>query len=86
MIIGKRVIKQEICVNRQGGNNSGKGKEAGAKCSRMSGLEKKLDELRTEVSSGHGGIFPHSVLSLQHISMLSTQRPTTLEEVINYYY
>lgn len=80
IIIGKRRVKLEIRTNGQIGNNNSTDK--GAKRKRVSGLEKKLDELRTEISSQHGGIFPHSVLSLQHISMLSTQKPTSLEEVI----
>ena len=33
-------------------------------------LEFKLDELRKEVSSIHGKIFPHSVMSTQQISMI----------------
>lgn len=46
-----------------------------------SGLEVKLDELRKEISSSHGGIFPHSVLSAQQIAMLSSERPTSLNQV-----
>lgn len=46
-----------------------------------SGLELKLDELRKELSSIHGGIFPHSILSTQQISILSAQKPNSMEEV-----
>lgn len=46
-----------------------------------SGLEVKLDELRKEISSSHGGIFPHSVLSAQQIAMLSSERPTSLNQL-----
>jgi ATP-dependent DNA helicase Q1 len=66
-------------MNGQVSNNNCMGK--GAKRKRMSGLEKKLDELRTDISSQHGGIFPHSVLSFQHISMLSSKKPTSLDKV-----
>lgn len=45
-----------------------------------SGLELKLDELRKELSSIHGGIFPHSILSSQQISALSDQKPNSMEE------
>ncbi|KAK7855456.1 mediator of rna polymerase ii transcription subunit 34 [Quercus suber] len=43
-------------------------------------LEFKLDELRKEVSAIHGKIFPHSVLSTQQISMISAQKPNSLEQ------
>ena len=44
-------------------------------------LEQKLDELRKELSSDHGGIFPHSVLSTQQISMIDDQKPNSMEQV-----
>ncbi|KAL6178711.1 hypothetical protein ACLB2K_050229 [Fragaria x ananassa] len=43
-------------------------------------LEQKLDELRKELSSDHGGIFPHSVLSTQQISMIDDQKPNSMEQ------
>ncbi|KAK2373632.1 RECQ helicase L2 [Trifolium repens] len=46
-----------------------------------SGLELKLDDLRKELSSNHGGILPHSVLSTQQISLLCSQKPKSLEEL-----
>ncbi|KAL1315861.1 ATP-dependent DNA helicase Q-like 2 [Arachis hypogaea] len=46
-----------------------------------SGLELKLDELRKELSSVHGGILPHSILSTQQISLLSSQKPKSLEQL-----
>ncbi|KAJ4783314.1 DNA helicase family protein [Rhynchospora pubera] len=76
---GKRKVKLEIRTNCQVGRNISTDK--GAKRKRMSGLEKKLDELRTEISAQHGGIFPHSVLSLQHMSLLNAHRPTSLDEL-----
>ncbi|XP_078158621.1 RECQ helicase L2 isoform X2 [Carex rostrata] len=76
---GKRKVKLEICTNRQVGSKNSTDK--GSKRKRVSGLEVELDELRTEISSQHGGIFPHSVLSSEQISMLSTQRPSSLDEL-----
>ena len=46
----------------------------------FNGLELKLDELRKELSSIHGGIFPHSILSTQQINTLSAQKPNSMEE------
>ena len=48
-----------------------------------SGLGLALDELRQTLAASHGGIFPHSVLSSQHISLLSSQKPLTMEEVFS---
>ncbi|KAL7165773.1 hypothetical protein ACSBR2_036613 [Camellia fascicularis] len=75
---GKKIVKLE--VSREQKSKGGITKTS--KCSlRSSGLQYKLDELRKELSSIHGGIFPHSVLSTQQITMLSTQRPKTIEEL-----
>lgn len=64
---------------------SGQKKVAGmrsVKHSRASStLELKLDELRKGLSSVHGGIFPHSVLSTQQISLISAQKPNSMEMV-----
>ncbi|KAA0068107.1 mediator of RNA polymerase II transcription subunit 34 isoform X1 [Cucumis melo var. makuwa] len=72
---GKKVVKIEI---------SGKQKVTGVKSTRKSaapsGLECKLDKLRKELASMDGGIFPHSVLSTQQISVLSAQKPTSLDQ------
>ncbi|XP_068326025.1 ATP-dependent DNA helicase Q-like 2 isoform X2 [Pyrus communis] len=76
---GKRSIKLEM--------TSGQKKVAGmrsVKHSRASStLELKLDELRKELSSVHGGIFPHSVLSTQQISLISAQKPNSMELLEN---
>ncbi|THG09373.1 hypothetical protein TEA_013789 [Camellia sinensis var. sinensis] len=75
---GKKIVKLE--VSREQKSKGGITKTS--KCSlTSSGLQYKLDELRKELSSIHGGIFPHSVLSTQQITMLSTQRPKTIEEL-----
>ncbi|OIV92939.1 hypothetical protein TanjilG_20601 [Lupinus angustifolius] len=73
---GKRAVKLEIYSEQK--------TKAGvrvAKCSLgSSGLELKLDELRKELSSIHGGILPHSILSTQQISLLCSQKPNSLEQ------
>lgn len=71
------MIKLEICSGQY--SKSGKVRAA-TKRSMSTGLEMKLDELRKELSSSHGGIFPHAVLSTQQISLLSAQKPTSLEQ------
>ncbi|CAN1779612.1 ATP-dependent DNA helicase Q-like 2 [Linum perenne] len=73
---GKKAIKIETCSKQKikvGDMRSVK--------HRLSGLESKLDELRKELSSNHGGIFPHSVLSSQQMSMISSQKPKSMEEL-----
>ncbi|XP_035543184.1 ATP-dependent DNA helicase Q-like 2 isoform X2 [Juglans regia] len=44
-------------------------------------LEFKLDELRKELSSIQGGIFPHSILSTQQIGMISSQKPNSMKQL-----
>ncbi|XP_042950284.1 ATP-dependent DNA helicase Q-like 2 [Carya illinoinensis] len=44
-------------------------------------LEFKLDELRKELSSVQGGIFPHSILSSQQIGMISSQKPNSTKQL-----
>lgn len=75
---GRKTVKLEICSGIKG--NAGN-KKATKRTVSLSGLEVKLDELRRELSSVHGGIFPHSVLSTQQISMLSSQKPTSNEQL-----
>ncbi|MCL7025550.1 hypothetical protein MKW94_023480 [Papaver nudicaule] len=75
---GKKTVKLEICSGIKG--NTGN-KKATKHTVSLSGLELKLDELRRELSSIHGGIFPHSVLSTQQISMLSSQKPSSRDQL-----
>lgn len=78
VVQGDKRFKVEICSGQKckaGDIKSGKRKHV------PSGLEPKLDELRKELSSIHGGIFPHSVLSSQQISVLSEQRPSSMEQL-----
>ncbi|RLM42086.1 mediator of RNA polymerase II transcription subunit 34 isoform X4 [Panicum miliaceum] len=86
---GNRPVKLEIAVESSQDKGGGGRSSRGAKRSRMSDLEAKLDELRRELSSSssNGGIsiFPHAVLSSEQISLLSCQKPATeaeLEKVI----
>lgn len=48
--------------------------------SASSNLEFRLDELRKELASLHGGIFPHSILSTQQISVLAAEKPNSIEQ------
>ncbi|KAL6907982.1 hypothetical protein ACP4OV_002152 [Aristida adscensionis] len=72
---GNRPVKLNVAVPSQDIRSKG------TKHSRMSNLEGKLDELRRELASRDGGIFPHAVLSAQQISLLSCERPTTVAEL-----
>lgn len=75
-IIGKKSVMLEICTRRHED-----GMPKSAKRGRMSGLEIKLDELRKELSSSNEGMLPHAILSTQQISILSTQKPTSITHV-----
>ncbi|KAL8138765.1 hypothetical protein V2J09_004766 [Rumex salicifolius] len=69
---GKKIIMLEICSSPD--NRVSKVKSSKRK-STSSGLELRLDELRKELASINGGIFPHSVLSAQHITVLIAEKP-----------
>ncbi|XP_058225549.1 ATP-dependent DNA helicase Q-like 2 isoform X1 [Rhododendron vialii] len=73
---GKKIVMLEVSSKQKGGVMKGSKRSLAS-----SGLVYKLDELRKELSSAHGGIFPHSVLSTQQITLLSTERPKTMEQV-----
>ncbi|KAJ9537359.1 hypothetical protein OSB04_030092 [Centaurea solstitialis] len=73
----KKFIKLEVTS----GERSSSGITKSSKRSRYSGLEVKLDNLRKDLSSVHGGIFPHSILSTQQISSLCSQKPETTEQL-----
>ncbi|KAM7490721.1 hypothetical protein LguiA_033642 [Lonicera macranthoides] len=75
---GKKIVKLEVSSGEKSTNT---GIKKSSKRSKNSGLEFKLDELRKELSTTQGGIFPHSVLSTQQISLLSSQKPKTIEEL-----
>nr|XP_011465145.1 PREDICTED: mediator of RNA polymerase II transcription subunit 34 isoform X2 [Fragaria vesca subsp. vesca] len=81
--LAKQVLQGRSSVKLE--MSTGQKKVAGVrsvKRSRASScLEQKLDELRKELSSDHGGIFPHSVLSTQQISMIDDQKPNSMEQV-----
>ncbi|XP_057510928.1 ATP-dependent DNA helicase Q-like 2 isoform X1 [Actinidia eriantha] len=73
---GKKIVKLEVSGKQKGGV-----RKASKRSLTSSGLEYKLDELRKELSSIHGGIFPHSVLSTEQITSLSAQRPMSIEQL-----
>ncbi|GKB10091.1 RecQ helicase L2, partial [Tanacetum coccineum] len=74
---GKKNITLEVTSGHKGSTSIAKS----SKRSRYSGLEVELDNLRKELSSLHGGIFPHSILSTQQIGMLCSQKPETTEQL-----
>ncbi|KAK9928257.1 hypothetical protein M0R45_025403 [Rubus argutus] len=74
---GKSSVKLEISC----GQKKVAGVRAVKRSRASSCLELKLNELRTELSSDHGGIFPHSVLSTQQISMINDQKPDSMEQL-----
>nr|XP_004246059.1 mediator of RNA polymerase II transcription subunit 34 isoform X1 [Solanum lycopersicum] len=74
---GNKIIKVELSTRQTRTSSSMKS----SKRERSTGLNDKLDELRKELASIHGGIFPHSVLSTQQISTLSAQKPKSIEEL-----
>ncbi|GBG68416.1 hypothetical protein CBR_g2960 [Chara braunii] len=41
----------------------------------------KLDDLRQRLAAEHGGIFPHAVLSSQHMNTIATSKPSSLSEL-----
>nr|AXY97621.1 RECQ helicase L2 [Populus tomentosa] len=79
---GKKIVKLEISSKQK---NKGDSMKSAKHSLAFSGLELKLDELREKLSSGHGGIFPHSVLSSQQMSMISSQKPSSAQEASPYH-
>ncbi|KAL9664806.1 hypothetical protein QQ045_020214 [Rhodiola kirilowii] len=75
---GKRTIKFEICTQQMSKDGNAR---SGKRSLTSSGLALKLDELRKEIASAHEGLLPHSILSTQQISMLSSEKPDTLEKL-----
>ncbi|XP_047342370.1 ATP-dependent DNA helicase Q-like 2 [Impatiens glandulifera] len=76
---GKREIKLEVFSEQK--KSMGSIMKSSKHSLTSSGLEYKLDELRKELSSNDGGIFPHSVLSTQQITMIAAQRPNSKEQL-----
>ncbi|PWA77511.1 RECQ helicase L2 [Artemisia annua] len=81
--LAKHVLhgKKNIMLEVTSGHKSSTSVAKSSKRSRYSGLEVELDNLRKELSSLHGGIFPHSILSTQQIGMLCSQKPETTEQL-----
>ncbi|KAK8949543.1 Mediator of RNA polymerase II transcription subunit 34 [Platanthera zijinensis] len=77
---GNKPVRLEICTGQRQNDDVS---EKDCKLDRSSSvLEAKLDKLRKEISSSDGGIFPHAVLSTQHISLLSIHKPTSISQMV----
>ncbi|KAL3613819.1 Werner syndrome ATP-dependent helicase [Castilleja foliolosa] len=74
---GKKIVKLEVQSGEKGSSTNSKTHKRG----KSSALEYKFDELRKELASNDGAIFPHSVLSTQQISTLSATKPKSMEEL-----
>ncbi|KAL2901022.1 Mediator of RNA polymerase II transcription subunit 34 [Bienertia sinuspersici] len=69
--LGKKIVKLQTCSGKE--NKASVMKSAKRKSPSFS-LEFRLDELRKELASLHGGIFPHAVLSTQQINILALEK------------
>nr|GEW28105.1 mediator of RNA polymerase II transcription subunit 34 isoform X1 [Tanacetum cinerariifolium] len=80
--LAKHVLhgKKNITLEATSGHKSSTSVAKSSKRSRHSGLVVELDNLRKELSSLHGGIFPHSILSTQQIGMLLRSTEIKLSE------
>ncbi|OMO57824.1 hypothetical protein COLO4_35077 [Corchorus olitorius] len=74
---GRKVVKLEV----DGRSKVKGGYTKSIKHGVASNLEFKLDELRKELASHDGGIFPHSVLSGQNIKLISAKKPSSTKEL-----
>lgn len=75
---GKKIIM--LAISSSLDNKVSKVKSSKRKTT-SSGLELRLDELRKELASINGGIFPHSVLSTQQITNLAAEKPDSIEQL-----
>ncbi|CAO2827328.1 unnamed protein product [Amaranthus hypochondriacus] len=75
---GKKTVKLQICSGKE---NKTRDMKSIKRKSAASTLEFRLDELRKELASSHGGIFPHSILSTQQISLLAAEKPDSVEQL-----
>ena len=79
---GQRKVKLEIVQGLQSAKKGSKASRTAVDNGQMqTGMGIMLDRLRQNLAAAHGGIFPHSVLSSQHITLLCTQKPDSLEQV-----
>ncbi|KAL9246999.1 hypothetical protein vseg_020473 [Gypsophila vaccaria] len=74
---GKRTVKLQVCSKQEGKTSAVKPNKRKS----ASSLEISLDQLRKELASLHGGIFPHSILSAQQITLLATEKPESMEQL-----
>ncbi|KAK4261552.1 hypothetical protein QN277_004532 [Acacia crassicarpa] len=77
ILLGKKTVKIEVSSEQR----TKPGVRSVKRSLGSSGLDVKLDELRKELSSIHGGILPHSVLTTQQISLISSQKPNSVEQL-----
>uniref|UniRef100_A0A7C8YKK4 ATP-dependent DNA helicase n=1 Tax=Opuntia streptacantha TaxID=393608 RepID=A0A7C8YKK4_OPUST len=78
VVQGKKTVKLQISTEEE--NKAATMKRAKRKPTSAS-LEFRLDEMRKVFASFHGGIFPHSVLSTQQISILAAEKPDSMEQL-----
>ncbi|XP_074270331.1 ATP-dependent DNA helicase Q-like 2 [Silene latifolia] len=76
---GKRPVMLQVCREQEVTTSAVKPNKRKSATS----LEISLDELRKELASLHGGIFPHSILSAQQISLLATEKPQSMDQLEN---
>nr|GEW15671.1 mediator of RNA polymerase II transcription subunit 34 isoform X1 [Tanacetum cinerariifolium] len=74
---GKKNITLEVTSRHKSSTSVAKSSKQG----RYSGMEVEFYKMRKELSTLHGGIFPHSILSTQQIGMLCYQKPETSEHL-----
>ncbi|KAH9562643.1 hypothetical protein CY35_05G082900 [Sphagnum magellanicum] len=81
---GNRKVKLEIIKGVHSvkkGAKAARNKSSSDDEEMKSGMGRMLDELRFKLATDHGGIFPHSVLSSQHITALCSSKPVSLDQV-----
>ncbi|XP_057821412.1 ATP-dependent DNA helicase Q-like 2 isoform X2 [Cryptomeria japonica] len=81
LLQGQKVVRLEMVQGSKANSQNIKKGALFDNNNTHSGLALVLDELRKELSQRHGSIFPHAVLSSQHITMLCSQQPTTRDEI-----
>ncbi|KMT11510.1 hypothetical protein BVRB_5g108290 isoform D [Beta vulgaris subsp. vulgaris] len=75
---GKKMVNIQVCCGKY---SEAKVIKSAKRKSASSNLEFRLDELRKELASLHGGMFPHSILSTQQISVLAAEKPNSIEQL-----
>ncbi|KAH9607511.1 hypothetical protein KSS87_017441 [Heliosperma pusillum] len=73
---GKRPVMLQVCREQEVKTSAVKPNKRKSATS----LEINLDELRKKLASLHGGIFPHSILSAQQISLLANEKTLSMDQ------